>query len=478
MYPAAKRVALVAAAAVPVAIVLAHQLLVPPIVGLADNGDYFRLFEPFGIVSRLTGEDRFFAFLVRVWDLAPSSSRPSGFVSADLLFALLSLALNPVLAETGHYDVRAIGIVRALAYLAGAILVLTAVAPAGRIALVLAATALIVVFCDVGYAAYFNSGYTEASSFVFGLMVTAFVMRIVLRDVPRRADLAGFALAAVLLVWSKPQNILLALPLALLALRVATLPAGGRWRRNGVAAALIIVVAGLAWRAVPPPAHYRDTIHYIAVFNAALLRSPDPRADLAELGVSPALADLAGVYPWQAPALARAVDLQSGFYPRISTTRILLFHLLHPARTLRMLDLAATNAMHLRPRLGNFEASSGRGAYAQSTAFAWRSEFARTRGPSSLAPLAALGALVVVAAFAYRRRARVVRERALADAVLLLLLAASLQYGIVALLQGHEFGAKGMVVFAFFFDAALLAGAALALSLLLRVVSPVRSRAS
>lgn len=89
------------------AALLIFQLLVPPILGLADQGDYGRLWTWFGIESEIADPNqRFFRYLIRQWRIDPNAAVSSGFVSADLLFVAASTQLNALLFETGTYDLR------------------------------------------------------------------------------------------------------------------------------------------------------------------------------------------------------------------------------------------------------------------------------------------------------------------------------------------------------------------------------------
>ena len=57
------------------AALLVGQLLIPPIVGLADQGDFDRLWRWFGIESAVTDpEQRYFRYLIREWRIDPSNA--------------------------------------------------------------------------------------------------------------------------------------------------------------------------------------------------------------------------------------------------------------------------------------------------------------------------------------------------------------------------------------------------------------------
>ncbi|HEX4884838.1 MAG TPA: hypothetical protein VFX05_11915, partial [Casimicrobiaceae bacterium] len=147
------------AAVLALAAVLVNQLLVPPIIGLADNGDYGRLWNQFGIHSTLPeGNTRYFGHVVRDWLVDPAKAWDTGFASPDVELVKVAMHVNPLFALPGHFDIRSLAVVRILLFLGAAALLMQAACRAGRWPAVLAFAALAVVFADVGYVSYFNSG--------------------------------------------------------------------------------------------------------------------------------------------------------------------------------------------------------------------------------------------------------------------------------------------------------------------------------
>jgi hypothetical protein len=449
------------------AAILIHQLIVPPIVGLADNGDYSRLWNRFGIHSTLPeGEARYFAYVVRDWRVDPSKTWDTGFDSPDVYLLHAAMLANPLFAVPGHFDLRSLALVRIALFLMAAALLVRAACHAGRWPAAAAFVVLAVVFADVGYVSYFNSGYAEPSSFLFTLFTIAFFATLVARVPPSYAGLAGFFASIALLTWSKPQNILVAIPLALFALRLVVLRGSLAWKAAVVTGTVAVVAAAVHMRATPLPLWYQQQVRHIAVFNVILPSSPDPRADLHELGLPESLASLSGHYPWSTEVARRHAELEAVFHPAIDEAKIARFLLLRPGRIRHLLGLAAPQAWWVRSGLGNFEAASGRPPGARATAYAWRSDFVQRHGPSSLRTLAIVAALAAVLAIGYRRRCGSARGRLVAEGVLCLLACAALQFATVATLQGHRNEEKGMMLFAVLFDAAIVTAAGLGVALL------------
>jgi len=71
------------------------------------------------------------------------------------------------------FDVRALGAIHLALFLLGVWLLLRLSARLGLATRAVIALLLALVFCDVGYAAYFNSLYSEPGSFVFLFLALA-----------------------------------------------------------------------------------------------------------------------------------------------------------------------------------------------------------------------------------------------------------------------------------------------------------------
>ena len=441
---------------------LAFQLLLPPAMGLADQGDFSRLWQWFGIEAPVESNvPRHFQYLILEWRIDPSKATAGPFLASDLLFVAASVPLNALIAEPGTYDMRALAAVRIAFAAFAAWLLLTAAARGGRSMLAIAAFALLVMFADGAYVAYFNSAYTEPGSLLFGLLAVACFARLASDVGHRRLNLAGFVVASALLLWSKPQNVVLVAPLAFLAWRAAAAGDTRLWRTACIAASVAIVAIGLAYRSLPPPIWYKQQIRHIAVFNSLLLESPDAAADLREIGADASLASLVGKFPWSPESIRREGELKAGFHDRVGDGDIARFYLRHPQRMLPLAKSAAAQSLDVRVGLGHFEADAGRGPYARPAPYVPRSEFIERYGPTRFRWVVGLLLCAVVVAAASWRTARTSTQRLFAEAIVAVAAGAVLQYLLVAVLQGPTGIAKGMLMFAFLYDTAIVGAVAL-----------------
>lgn len=383
---------------------LAFQLFVPPRVGLGDNGDFNRTMGGFGL-SAPASPQRYFGHFIPHFDYDPAPHEAVRFISSEKLFVALAVGIHRLTGGGPTFDIAPLAALHALALLAALGLLMAAargLAPAARWTVV---ALLALAFTDVGYAAYLNSFYSEPASLAFFLAAVA-LLALIASGRARLSLLAALAAALVLFVAAKPQNFAAGLPLALLAGRQALLRSDWRWR----AAVAATVAATVAMAAVMftrgYPAAIREQGLQLSVFFGILRDAPDPRQDLAELGLPPKLAAFAGMHPWSAGAPAPGdPNFRRLFFDRITTARVLGFYARHPGRLWRVTDAVAQHAFRARPVLGNYEASTGRPPFSQSRSFSWWGRLRERVLPRSLGGVLAVFALLLLGSAAVYARA-------------------------------------------------------------------------
>ncbi|MBV8903792.1 MAG: hypothetical protein JOZ22_09155, partial [Acidobacteriia bacterium] len=275
--------------------IIGYQLFIPPIVGLADQGDFVRLIGRFGY-----GQDppsprwkyvyvppKFVPtnFRVREWE-QPTS---------EYLFVGIALLLNRVVSKDGSLSILLIGSVHALFFLLIYARLLRVTQDfEGHRWLWVAAT---LVLTDVGYVAYWNSFYREPASLLFALALLAQTIAICRSEYPSTAAIVRWVIWSVLFVTAKEQNTALALLLVIFLLRLRTWSACRRCRRVAVLGVLLILTSGVL-NVVTSPLPEHQAAAYNVLFLSILPESGNPSADLQWFGLSPRLAEYSGKNTW------------------------------------------------------------------------------------------------------------------------------------------------------------------------------------
>jgi hypothetical protein len=372
-----------------VAAILAFQLFVPPIVGLSDQGDFGRMIGRFGYGPADKSVPLSAGFVQAKYVRDPSTRIPIlEQAGPEYLFVGSAVALSR-LVSNGVLDIRMVGFVHFLAFLAAFAWLLRVTGP---ITWIVAAIAL----TDIGYAAYWNSFYTEPATCIVFLLLAA--ESIGMCQTISAWQLGRWCFWAAMLEWSKSSNYPLAAVLVPLALYL-----GWRGKNTRLVGALgafaIAAFAILTMQTRPKP--MRQATTYNSIFMAILPESPTPAADLQELGLDPRLVSFSGTGAWT-PRTAFPALYDHILLDNVTGATVARFYLRHPARIWRRAKALLPAAFSLRPEwCGNFEASAGRPPGAKARNFTLWSMFHER----ILAPVGRwiLIALVLAPALALRR---------------------------------------------------------------------------
>jgi hypothetical protein len=343
---------------------VAYQLFIPPIVGLADQGDFARMIGRFGYGP----EDRVkYAFVVRKY-VPDASWRLSAWeqVNSEYLFLGSALLVNPFFSKDGKLDVLVLGLVHMLAFLVAFVRLLAATHRLRAAPFIWIAA--LVILTDVGYVAYWNSFYAEPASCIFFLLLLGDTLLICKTEQLTRGRIFVWTLWAVLLVLAKAQNAPLGILLALISIRFGFWLKGKPLRQTAFASSAVIILAtALNVLTESQPAKWAPP--YNVLFKAILPESRDASADLSEFGLSPEFAKYSGTGAWS-PGSAYIDMISTGLIgTRLTHANIARFYLVHPTRVWRHIRSLLPVAFSLRPEwCGNFERSAGYAPDARSAA--------------------------------------------------------------------------------------------------------------
>lgn len=388
---------------------LIYQVLIDPVVGLADSWDYYRIMGQFGLRHLPETSQPYFTYLQLKYRIDPADTWKQTFIASELIFPWLAVGLNKLLSKDGLFDLRVMGFVHAACYALALGLLLGWLRRLGRWMLLALGGLAVLIFIDVGYAQYFNSFYSEPACLIFLFLTLFTALRLAEGATRRRGLLLGLlGLFSLGLLLAKPQNSILWLALAPLVLRLgwAASPPGSLkrcWLAAGLA--LVISAAGIFQMLAGSTENFRRANLFHSVFQGALTGSTDPAADLAELGVANPqnFARYVGKSYYDQPVDEMA-EFDTDFYARTGFEKVALFYLRHPDRLAEVLSRASQQANLLRvPEHANFARSSGLPPYSQSSAFSLWSRF-KEKLPSGARYLALFFALNLLAAAGMRWR--------------------------------------------------------------------------
>jgi len=374
------------AALAAIAAVLIYQLMIPPIVGLADQGDYARLIGPLHLGPTVKKfEERYYGFLNRTYQ-HDTTFRIRGWegFTTQYIFVLAAMGVNKAISRSGQFDIRVLGALHILAFLMAAFFILRAarrLVP-GR-AYLLVPVAFVLVFCDVGYVSYFNSFFYEPASYLFLLGLLAVWLDLIAFERQGTLPLALFGTLALLFTGAKPQNVVAGLVLAVFLATKTYAQKGGRRStkvdENKVSQAVSRARFWVNSQGRPNRPPHPSRAYEPEVFARAVGSHPECTGENADFFQETATDYKAGetgcATPWLAYAFSAALVAASiamyAFMPRLvrlSPVYDMVFMTILPQAS----DPAAElQSLGLDPKYAKY---SGTAAFAPNTAF-WYADF-------------------------------------------------------------------------------------------------------
>ncbi|MEK4476789.1 hypothetical protein NSQ91_26500 [Paenibacillus sp. FSL R7-0048] len=434
--------------------IIIYLLFVGPFIGVADNGDFLRMMNTIGLNYYDTGAsyaDQFFNFSHSSFAY---ENLFRGFYPSSQIFIVLLPRLIGGLIHDSFFDVRLLGAVYGLLLLAATWLLVKYNARGSYVTGLLLGAAILFVFYDIGYVAYFNSLFGEPVSMVFMLLTFALGLRLTSQEKPTTKGLTLFFIAILFLVTSKIQNAPIGIAFALIFLRFMMLDGEGKWRKLALRFSIAIFLVSIVLYVAAP----KDLKHinlYQTVFFGILNESPDVKGDLQDLGLPERLEVLAGTNYFQTDTVIKQDDpsLVPDFYDRVSHKDVLFFYLKHPDRLIDNMKYAASNSMAIRPYyLGNYEKSENKPAGALSYTYSAWSQFKNKHIPHTLGFLSIFYLVYFAGALFQYFRSRDIRGKVAGELLMLLGLIGIFSFLVPILGDGRADIGKHLFLFNVCFD--------------------------
>ncbi len=436
--------------------IVADQLFVHPIVGLADNGDFAKVMAPAGLAYRVDDPyERYWRWALVKFRIVAPERFPGEYKTSETPLAMAAVAASRVLRPGEDFDIRILGLLHAVLFVGALGLFALATRGLPPVAQVVALVGAAFFFTDVGYVAPFQSLYSQTASWLFLLLTVGVVAVAVARGRLEGPWLLFYFAAAAGFVGSKPQESFHGPLLAILGIVLAGVPVRAWWRCGAAWLAAGLVGLSVLYYLAIPGRPIREVGLYHSVFMELLPLAKDPGRDLRELGLDPRLASYSGVNAYQSEAPLGLPDFRRAFFERFGYGDLLRFYLRHPARLRDRLERAGRRAFVLRTNLGNFDRRAGFPPGARSERFAaWSAARARLggrAGPAWIVLLLAGSLLTVLLLLPHTPRGRLLRW-----SVALFVTMAALEFFVCAFADYLGDVSRHLYVFQGMFDLLLL----------------------
>lgn len=349
------------------ALLIIFLIMISPVIGLADSGDFGRVLGVTGLTvlnPNESYEDQYFNYAHQYFGYG--GYKLGGYISTHVILVAVAGLIGRVI-NGEIFDIRVLGVCYSI-FFVWAITLMVRNAPEANnrrntlIVTVVMALSLLFVFGDIGYLAFFQSFFGEPYALIGMLLMVAAAVALASAEKPTGKLLTLFVIAALAVATSKIQNAPLGFAFALLAWRMHRLRTDARWHRQ-VWGGVGVLILGSALMIVVAPDRLKNTNLYQSIFYGVLKDSPNVARDMKELGIPEKYAVLAGTNYFQKDTVIPQRDpvLRQEVLEKLSHKDIALYYLRHPSRFMQKLDQAAANAVFIRPYyLGNYDQSAGK----------------------------------------------------------------------------------------------------------------------
>lgn len=407
------------------------RFLVPRPIGMADNGDGWRL------LCRLGGEqlDRPSESFVR-FSYGAGVPCTSQYVSSQSWLDWLAARAGHLFGSSAILNLLVLGVGTCVLVAAAITAAVVGLDLGGRSRIVVGVL-LFLVMGDSAFFGYFASTLSEGAAFLGMLLIAGGLLLLHRTGARRYAGAVVTVLGGLIGINAKSQTLLL-VPVFVLAVLLVK-RAGDHGKARWTLPVVILVLVGSGTFATQSHgdsanAEYREANMYNAIFDSIVDGKHDTNADLAALGLPQSFAKYIGT-GWWSPGAGKNDPLYPQYRDKISRRNVVHYYSTHPARVAEILQQGGVNTLTARPdNLGSFGELSGQPPLAKEYRVPVFSGLAALVAPAGLFVLVPIWALLVWAGVRAFRRGR--REYGLV--LFLLTFFAIGQLGLSALGEGVE----------------------------------------
>ncbi|GFZ32797.1 membrane protein [Clostridium zeae] len=337
-----------------------------PVIGVADNGDFYRIISQSGLYHLSNNDnDIFFGYFNRYYGIYKYyNENGMMLLSTQAILIRIALFLNEILKDGYIFDIKYLAILYVItmdfaAYFIIKSLIIDIELKRYKLLVVLL---FVLIFCDTSYIAYFNSFYGEAVNLSFFLLSIGLLLYIYTFNKLNTKYLILFSIISLIFIGSKQQLAPIGILYCLVLLRLLMITNDKNIRQTiKVLTGTFLVSSAIFYFSIVGPFDYINRYH--SMTRGVLLNEVDPEKILNEFGINSQYSILAGNIFYKSMPVIDPNDnkLMNEFYSKYSFGSILKYYAKNPRAFGKIMSIASENAYSIKPdELGNYEKSAGK----------------------------------------------------------------------------------------------------------------------
>ncbi|WP_411168562.1 hypothetical protein ACH36K_15810 [Clostridium sp. MB05] len=382
-------------------------LFLSPVIGMADNGDYYRIISQNDLYHlSKDNEDIFFGYFNKNYGIYKYNNEAEiTLISTQSQFIKLALFIDKLVTKDYIFDIRILALIYVIIQ-ATAIYLMTKVLVeevGNNIYKFIIVGLITIIFSDTAYIAYYNSFYGEAVNICCFLYSASLLLYMCKFNKFNVVNLVLFGLSTFLFFGSKQQLAPIGLLGIIMLVRIYFFKKDIKIRTVSILIMAVFLISSIYfYKSIQGDFDYINRYH--AMTRGVLLNEPNPEEILEEFGIYNQYSLLQNEIFFEKIPMINPDDekLKNEFYSKYSVFTILTYYIKNPKKLTKMTDLAFENSYSIRPKvMGNYEKIEGKPFGKQSNLFVLWSSFKENILPKGL--IMSVVYILVYLIFAYKR---------------------------------------------------------------------------
>ncbi|WP_053957229.1 hypothetical protein [Inediibacterium massiliense] len=354
-------------------IISGYALFFEPLIGIADNGDFFRIMAANDLKHEEDRDVNVFGYFTNQYDKLQYYNELKGKIkSTHSMMIQLAIKIDDFFTHDKKFDMRfqAFLCLMVLALSLYWIVEFVEKVIYKKRAQYFLAFLAVIIFGDIGYTSYFNSFYGEAIAYPFYMVSISSLLKFSLEKDIKIRYLVIYFLGSFMFMGSKNQFAVNGI-LSFLLLASLLFFKMKRYKKIvsfGLAAGLFISTV-LMYMVIDENIYLINKYHMIT--RGVMLFEPNVEEVTQRVGLNKQYSLLAETIYFDATPMIHPKDekLMDDFYKNYNLATVTLYYFTNPSAFMKIIKLGCKNSFTIRPEvLGNFEKSAGR-EFGEKTSF-------------------------------------------------------------------------------------------------------------
>lgn len=387
-------------------------LFCKPVIGMADNGDFYRVINSNGVYELNPNDsDLYNGYFYKYYGIYKyNNDIEKNFISTQGIFIKAAVYISQIFDKNYVLDIRYMSWMFLICEAVGIYLivkVLTNEITKDKYKIVITIITILI-FCDTGYLSYFNSFYGEALNISFFLLSVGILLYMIEFQKFSKFNILMFGIFSFIFFESKQQLAPVGILIAVLLLRIGFSNKEKLFKWLTIALSIGFVVSAiLFYKTISGDFEYINVYH--SMNRGILLYEDNPDEIMKYFNLDEQYSLLKETTFYDDVTLVNLYDkkLIENYYEKFTTTKILSYYITHPKAFLKILKISFNNAYSIRPNaMGNYEKDAGREFGAKSYFFALYSTIKQKVFTGNL-----IFSIITIIAYAYSAITRYIKGR-------------------------------------------------------------------